>query len=50
MWGDEILATVEVRFNDDETGALRWLSAKDGRSIEELLKHGVDRRPEHSAR
>lgn len=37
------MASVEIQFTEDQMQSLRWLSAKDGRSIEELVKAGVDR-------
>ena len=46
------MASVEIQFTEEQMHALRWLSEKDGRSIEELLKAGVERmyKEEYEAR
>jgi hypothetical protein len=46
------MASVEIQFTEDQMHALRWLSEKDGRSIEELLRAGIDRmyKEEYEAR
>ena len=37
------MASVEIQFTEDQMQSLRWLSSKEGRSIEELVRAGVDR-------
>jgi hypothetical protein len=37
------MASVEIQFTEDQMRSLRWLSSKEGRSIEELVRAGVDR-------
>jgi hypothetical protein len=43
---------MEIQFTDDQMHALQWLSRLDGRSIEELVRAGVDRmyKEEYEAR
>jgi hypothetical protein len=36
------MATLEVQFTDDQMEALRWLSSHEGKSVEELVRSGVD--------
>jgi hypothetical protein len=36
------MASVEIQFTDDQMDTLRWLSAHEGKSVEELIQSGVD--------